>query len=90
MLRAIEEGERTRLFHRQVDGLLQQVSIVVTVEHKAVGVVVIQEQDQLEIGWILGEMVLNLTAQGLVAPEPPTGMDFLQEDVAIGKVQDTV
>ena len=61
-----------------------------TVEHKPVGVVVVKEQHQFEVGGVLGKVVGYLATQGLVAPDAPTGTDFLQQDVAIGKVQHAV
>ena len=61
-----------------------------TVEHKAVGVMVIQEQDKFETLRILGEVVFYLTAQGRIALDAPACMNLFQENVAIGKVQDTI
>ena len=62
LLCAIEERERTGLLHRQVDGFLQQVHVIMTVEHEAVGVVVVEEEHQFKVGRILGEVVGNLAA----------------------------
>lgn len=90
LFRTIEERERTMQIHRHVDGFLQQVRIIMTVEQESVGVVIVQEQDQLEIIGILGKVVGYLAAQGLIALDAPTGMDFLEHDVTIGKVQHTV
>ena len=67
LLRAIEERERMRLFHRQVDGFLQQVHVIMTVEQESVGIMIIQELYQLEVFRILGEVVGYLAAQGLIA-----------------------
>ena len=61
-----------------------------TVEHEPVGVVVIEEQDQFEVGRILGEVVGNLAAQGLIALDASAGVDLLYEDIAIGKIEDTI
>ena len=77
-------------FLRKVDSLLHEVCIVVTVEHKAVGVVIIQEQYQLETVGVLGEVRFNLLLKRCVALNASACTDFLQYDVAIGKVEHTV
>ena len=48
LLCAIKVRERPVQFLGKLDSLLHEVCIVVTIEHKAVGVVIIQEQYQLE------------------------------------------
>ena len=75
---------------RKLNGLLQQRRVVVTVEQKAVGIVVVQEQHQLEVLGILGEVFLHLALQRRVALDAAACMHLLQQNVAIGKVQHAV
>ncbi len=51
---------------------------------------IVQEQHQFEVVGILVKVVGYLAAQGLVALDAAPRMDFLQQDVAIGKIKDTV
>ena len=61
-----------------------------TIEHETVGIVVVEEQHQFEVFWILGEVVSNLALERRVALDAPSCADLLQQDVAIGKVQHAV
>ena len=51
---------------------------------------VVQEQNQLEIGRIFGKVVGNLTLERCIAFYTMTCMDFFQQEVAICKVQNTI
>ena len=51
---------------------------------------VVQEQHQLEVIRVLGKMLIHLGLQRRVALDAMTGMDFLKQDVAIGKVEHAI
>ena len=51
---------------------------------------IVQEQHQFEVVGILVKVVGYLAAQGLVALDAAPGIDFLQQNVAIGKVEHSV
>ena len=79
-----------RKFLGKLDSLLQDGCIIVTVEQETVGIMVIQEEHQLEVFGILGEVSLDLALERGIALDAVTSMDLFQQEIAIGEVQHAI